>query len=1044
MSENRPSYTRRHVLGLMAAGGVVVAGLTSADAIPRPRSASLSGSVGGDPSVPLLVVRGADGLLVTLSFANLEVRSPLLGGGPKLALRDPAAPGYVVLGLRPQSLAERAFFDDGTGVTPPVPPVPTVVAGPSRLVLTIPPGSEPIDYALEALLNFSAFPLAVSSLADHGTGGALPTAAPGAYETTIEAPWRLFLSPPSTATFSAARTPVTRNGRTELWHARAVAARRADATADERPLPVPVRAVWSPDLPAGSPLTGPDWALDEHSVALTPQQRRDLVAATMTEDGAAAATLLLVSPMGASLDVRGGWPLRNDVVSWRHRSWLGRDNHVKVEKPGFLFPFGFRAVRVDITERVLDGGVAFLRKQQFIVVREPTVSFPGPGQPNDGRSLPFLAATTTTLVSPPLVAQPDPIGSPSSGATWVRVAGASGPVDLQYRLLLTGQDGRQLSADLPMVFVPAGVSGPEGASNPAYDPAQLTPIINGYHASSQAGRRTLHLAGQKLAFVKPADGAAEETALPTYDLMLLAELSTASPATMLAQRRLNAYPTMGSVPAPPGITAADAPTATAEVRLEALDAVGGAQAARTTISLDPTYLSQGMGGPANHGEVWARVASQARLQVPQQIGGGLAAPALNVEGLSRALGPVADPGKIAVGDFHPEAYFPLDDITLLGGIPLKSVIGDVLGIADPRGPAGENVPKVVTVRRADAVDTVVTWRPTLKATDLFVPASAEPDSRLSLTAVFRTDLTSGATSTTITGDLRNVTLRFVGTGALAFIEQKVTRLRFESRNGGKPTVDVQLGASKFLGDLAFLADLQSRLPALPGGIKVDTTPRGVTAGLSIAIPAVAIGVVLVQNLAIGVLLDLPFNGDQAVLAFDFATREHPFQVTVSALGGGGFLGIGLGTRGVQRVEGALEFGAAVALDLGVASGSVSIMAGIYFMFAQRMDAAGNAVEPAGPTTVITGYVRATGELEVLGLIHVSLEFYLGLTFTAKSNGHQAKVEGTATLSVRVEVLLFSKSVDVTMHKEFGAGPDPSFGQQISAGDWNTYCAAFAA
>jgi hypothetical protein len=42
------------------------------------------------------------------------------------------------------------------------------------------------------------------------------------------------------------------------------------------------------------------------------------------------------------------------------------------------------------------------------------------------------------------------------------------------------------------------------------------------------------------------------------------------------------------------------------------------------------------------------------------------------------------------------------------------------------------------------------------------------------------------------------------------------------------------------------------------------------------------------------------------------------------------------------------------------------------------------------------------------------------------------------------VLFFSESVSITMHKEFGSGADPSFGDQISAGDWSTYCAAFAA
>jgi phosphodiesterase/alkaline phosphatase D-like protein len=51
---------------------------------------------------------------------------------------------------------------------------------------------------------------------------------------------------------------------------------------------------------------------------------------------------------------------------------------------------------------------------------------------------------------------------------------------------------------------------------------------------------------------------------------------------------------------------------------------------------------------------------------------------------------------------------------------------------------------------------------------------------------------------------------------------------------------------------------------------------------------------------------------------------------VSLLGGGGFFAIGISARGVTEIEAALEFGAGVAIDLGVASGSVEIKAGVYF------------------------------------------------------------------------------------------------------------------
>ncbi|HEX6682860.1 MAG TPA: hypothetical protein VF062_08700, partial [Candidatus Limnocylindrales bacterium] len=511
----------------------------------------------------------------------------------------------------------------------------------------------------------------------------------------------------------------------------------------------------------------------------------------------------------------------------------------------------------------------------------------------------------------------------------------------------------------------------------------------------------------------------------------------AATASTFESRQLAAFPAMTG----------------ADVHLEALDAVNAqarteaiteAGPVPTRIEWEKVYTDNDFGGALNAGEVWAKVLTPPNLAVPQDVGGGLAAPALSVEGLSRAHGPVSDALEIAKGNFNPKNYFPADDITLLGGVALREVIAQIPAIPDPRAPEGENVPKVIVKRGNGFVDTIITWRPTLKdaAEGLFEAPKTDADKRLDLKAVYHTDLGTGQTTTTVTGEIRNFALNFVGTGTLGFVRQPVTRLRFESRNGGRPDLDLQLGKPSFLGDLRFLDALKDYLPALPGGVKIDLTPRGLAAGLNIAIPAVAIGVVMVRNLSIGVLLDLPFNGDQAVLTFNFATREQPFQLTVSALGGGGFLAIGLGTREVQQVEGALEFGAAVAIDLGVASGSVSIMAGIYFKFAQRQLPSGGNDGESGSTLVITGYVRAVGKLDVLGLIHVSIEFYLGLTYL-KETGKQGRVQGVATLSVRVEVLCFSKTVSVTMRKEFSAGPDPTFGQQITAGDWSTYCAAFA-
>jgi len=66
-----------------------------------------------------------------------------------------------------------------------------------------------------------------------------------------------------------------------------------------------------------------------------------------------------------------------------------------------------------------------------------------------------------------------------------------------------------------------------------------------------------------------------------------------------------------------------------------------------------------------------------------------------------------------------------------------------------------------------------------------------------------------------------------------------------------------------------------------------------------------------------------------------------------------------------------------------------------------------------------------GELSVLGLISVSLEFYL--TFAYEDDGVKKYAYGRATLTVKVEVLFLSTSVEISIEKRFGGSSgDPYF------------------
>src|SRR5262249_50209943 len=105
--------------------------------------------------------------------------------------------------------------------------------------------------------------------------------------------------------------------------------------------------------------------------------------------------------------------------------------------------------------------------------------------------------------------------------------------------------------------------------------------------------------------------------------------------------------------------------------------------------------------------------------------------------------------------------------------------------------------------------------------------------------------------------------------------------------------------------------------------------------------------------------------------------------------------------GVQSIDISLEFGGNLSVNLGVASGGVSIMAGIHLTLGSQ-DAS------------VTAYIRLHGYLSILGLISLSLTFYLSLTYDFTTGN----LIGQPTWPVEVEVFTFSKSFDIAVKKTF--------------------------
>jgi hypothetical protein len=302
--------------------------------------------------------------------------------------------------------------------------------------------------------------------------------------------------------------------------------------------------------------------------------------------------------------------------------------------------------------------------------------------------------------------------------------------------------------------------------------------------------------------------------------------------------------------------------------------------------------------------------------------------------------------------------------------------------------------------------------------------------RLDITSAVRRSIApsglGSAAETTIDGRLNDFSVELMEVVVIRFAE-----FRFGSGTGKSTDVDVKLADKnpiEFKGALDFIRKVTEILP--PGifgkdGPRITLSPSAIEVGFSLALPPAAIGVFSISNIAVSTALSLPFLSGRPSLAFSFASREKPFQLAVLLLGGGGFVRVELDTEGVRAVEVMFEFGGVFALDVGVASGSVHILAGIY-------------IGLKGEASELTGYVRVGGEVKVL-IVSVSVEFMLSLSYYFGPK----VAKGVATVSVSVKVAFISMSVSFSVERSFSAGSRHlSIGEAMTASDWAGYAEAF--
>lgn len=1005
------------------------------------------------------LVRPDDLLALTFELSNLALdptQTP-----PRLVRVDAGQAAFLIVHFPPQHIGE-AGFKAAPGLPPA--PVGAVLAGPSRLAFRIPAGLAALPLTVPALLDWASYELVVApnALPDLApvTGDLPSPRAPGLTETAIELPYRIILSPDASAQWGHALHAVASPaGRTPLWHTRLV----PGATA--------VRAIWTPDF-AGSP-PAPAFAISPSST-----QRTDIVSQSsdfslhLPTSGAPVhfyvprplkTDKLMLSALGAWLDANATWqfpdPLRFNVTEWRHVAGMGRDQYVRVVSHGFVYPTGHRAAHIEVTQRELAADaspshrtaeylvrrayvVALEREQDYDLVKTAYASAHG-----EGGEIPLRRLWLNTTTTPELVND-----SPSSAFL---IQSSSGPIPFHFE----GEDWENQRVDftLPLVFVPAESAAQAGTLNAA---------------RALFGTQDTDLRGQQVALAHTVDKPGTTT-LPTLSMRFAAQdASPKTPGDLTGGLNLSLLPA-GHAPFLPVVVQAD-------VSVPAIDQFLGSSRAPgpQVIRLSDTYLERGLDAAQAATEVFATFLSPPKLQFPTDKVGGLLNPSMVVTDLSRALGPVPDLTNLDLA-----ALLGNLDGNLIGGVTLKEILG---ALADPShlppltSPL-DQLPGLTTARVGDTVTTTFNWQPTVvrindpsddTTQQVGVPLVTTKDTGLKIVATATTSLGGGEPDFDVLGTLTNFALNFLP--ATPAVQVCFDQLQFHARKGAKVDLSPRGVTVEFVGPLAFVRTLAELLPSdgFDDPPTLSVTPAGITAGYTLGIPAAGAGVVSLQDIAISAQFTLPFDERPVALRVGFSERFHPFIVTISFVGGGGYFSVAISTQGVELIEGSIELGANITIGLGIVEANAHVMGGLFFHWDSSQ-------------LYFTAYLRVGASVEILGIVGISVDIYLGLTFTPTkllpdplkqemiSKNVVAIVGGVASVSVGVHVLFVSKSFTLTLERHFeiptsfrlpvlgtiGPGDipglgglatqllavaeDPTFEDTVTPDDWQTYCLAFA-
>ncbi len=1056
-SERSRGVTRRDFLVITGSGiTLLVAAGGPAGALVRPL---LRVQSSGLPLGRLLRIdRATDQLRLQVQLLNLQP------SGQSLVATNAALPSYLRVMLPSQHVDEEVTTTVGSQ-----PLMDHRTAGESRIVFEVEP---PIDYTLDALMAWAEYPLVLDARAiPLSSAPPWPTGEPDIDVTALELPEGLILSPGSAGRFVTRPDAVTRDDVTEVWTARL--GRLTDGEVLEPPVGNPLaRVIWTPgypDAPAAITDTG-----DPYDRPINNFDRKHLVRAMGDQDDtveypqheSADVRQLWVSSAGAFLDIEGAWGGTGPLAAWKHRTVTGRDVSVRIVTRGYLAPFGHEASIVVISERKfgIDATgkyVAQLEQKEFLSIGSRAVVSPRPHAPDGDRRSIF---GETTLKKGGLV-------EITRG-----VIHSDGAIDTEHAfvpLTVTGDDllidfsatdraGNESGFSMPVAFVRIDQS---------YDPAPTATaarVVDYLNKPASLDRRDVAFANQNVAFadeIEPGDG---RTTMKADSIVFNA---VTPPAGVTLDDLRNA-----------GQPAFFPSVEVARVVDDAADAVRGVTGAPIEVELAPGWITDG-NGPGNFGAVFLTVPDPISLP----FGGdssGLAAPDLTIGQFGQLIGPsVSLPSAGTTWD-------PLDALgdlgTILGTLSLKWLVEQFAVAAD--------LVSDLRLPRFDIAQTTVgfppiptelcyafDWAPDPKSvvvggTRIFCIESDLVDEGLENPFATNTAFSlhiarcyplddnglPGEPQDTVEFALTNFVVQFPPAAPIFAVY--FNRLEYLDLPSAPADVDVGIRQVEFTGALNFLDPVQSLLDGVFGAFDVDILDTGIDLALDIPLPSIQLGVFGMSNLRVGVGLDIPFGSEPVITRFSFGTREDPFTLTVLGIGGSGSIELEVAPHpaGIVRAEITFAVVLEIAVDVIVARGAISASIGVALEIesTEVTNEANGQLETIDDVT-LTASVECIGEIEVLGILTITVEFLLALEYRVNDR----LLTGEVTISVEVDATIAKKQVEFTIEQEFSLG-DPGAVALASTGrrglaaasstgsfafadkydsdtKWSDYCASFA-